>query len=418
MFQINFYFYPVYKTGDKYTKLIWRMQKLLFFFLSILNFFRKIKLFFLGKKEEDVQVQRVVTGKAWEDFCDQLKLAGNVLKYPGTPQDPFQQSEGLRYLSRLTRAGLEAFVEFNDPSFPVFKRMVHETVKMGADNPDNYYFNAQISGEYEYKITGKRNTVHYIGFFTQNGNYGTTGGLASCGVLQGAGLDLEQNGSFEIILSKSQKGKNWLKIEEDTSIVMVRQTFLHRYKEMPAELHIENLNGKKAPDPISPQAMEEGLKNASMFIAGAPLLFARWAKNFQKHTNKLPQFDPNTSNAAGGDADIIYYHSHWKLHKNEALVITVKPPECDTWNFQLNNYWMESLDYQYFNICINKGGAEYLEDRSVKVIVAHEDPGLPNWIETCGHIEGTMCWRWYRIVEGEKPIEPQCEVVNVKDLIG
>ncbi len=55
--------------------------------------------------------------------------------------------------------------------------MVHETVKMGADNPDNYYFNAQISGEFEYKITGKRNSAHYIGFFTQNGNYGTTGGL-------------------------------------------------------------------------------------------------------------------------------------------------------------------------------------------------------------------------------------------------
>ena len=83
--------------------------------------------------------------------------------------------EGLRYLTRLTRAGLEAFVEYNDPAFPILRRMVHETVKMGADNPDNHYFNAQISGNYEYRISGKRNTVHYLGFFTQNGNYGTTG---------------------------------------------------------------------------------------------------------------------------------------------------------------------------------------------------------------------------------------------------
>ena len=142
--------------------------------------------------------------------------------------------------------------------------------------------------------------------------------------------------------------------------------------------------------------MEEGLKTASLFIAGAPLLFARWAKGFQKHTNKLPQFDPEVSNAAGGDADIIYYHSHWKLNKDEALVIQVKPPDCDTWNFQLNNYWMESLDYRYFNICINKGNAEYNSDGSVKVVVAHQDPGLPNWIDTCGHEEGTMCWRWYQ----------------------
>ena len=392
------------------------MQKILFFFLAVLNFFRKAGLFFRGKTEEDIQVERVVSGKAWEDFCDQLKLAGTVLKYPGAPQDAFQQAEGIRYLTRLTRAGLEAFVEFSDPSFPIFRRMVHETVKMGADNPDNYYFNAQINGKNEYRIAGKRNTIHYIGFFTQNGSYGTSGGMAPCGVLQGNDLKLEEDGSFEIILSKLPKGKNWLKIEEDTSIVIVRQTFLHHLKEVPAELSIENLSGKKAPDPISPKDIEEGLKMASLFVAGAPLLFARWAKGFQKHTNKLPQFDPEVSNAAGGDADIIYYHSHWKLEKDEALIINVKPPDCDTWNFQLNNYWMESLDYRYFNICINKGNAEYNADGSVTVIVTHVDPGKPNWINTCDHPEGTICWRWYRLAEGAQPIEPECNVVKIDDL--
>ena len=393
------------------------MQKLLFFFLSILRFFTKIKLFFTGKKEEDLQLERVVSGKSWEEFCEQLKLAGNVLKYPGTPQDAFQQAEGLRYLTRLTRAGLEAYVEFSDPSFPVFRRMVHETVKMGADNPDNYYFNAPLNGEYEYRITGKRHSIHYIGFFTQNGNYGTTGGLAPCGVLQGADLNLEEDGSFEIILSKEKKGKNWLKIENNTSIVMVRQTFLHRFKEVPAEVHIENLSGEKVPKPLTPQAIDEGLKTASLFIAGAPLLFARWAKGFQKHTNKLPQFDPDVSNAAGGDADIIYYHSHWKLAKDEALIIRVKPPKCDTWNFQLNNYWMESLDYRYFNICINMGSAVYEADGSVKVIVAHQDPGRKNWLNTCSHLEGTMCWRWYRLADEESAVEPKCEVVHFNTLV-
>ena len=387
------------------------MQKLLFFFLSVMNSFRRIGLFFSGKKEEDIQLQRVVSGKAWEDFCDQLKLAGAVLKYTGTPQDSFQQAEGLRYLTRLTRAGLEAFVEYNNPEFPVLRRMVHETVKMGADNPDNYYFNAQIDGKYTYRITGQRNTIHYIGFFTQNGNYGTTGGLSPCGVLQGSDLNLEEDGSFEIIVSKTRQGNNWLKIDEKSSLLIVRQTFLHRLKEVPAELQIENLNGSKFPAPLSPMAVEQGLKTASLFIAGAPLLFARWAKGFQKHTNKLPQFDPEVSNAAGGDADIIYYHSHWKLNNNEALVIQVKPPDCDTWNFQLNNYWMESLDYRYFNICINKGNAEYNSDGSVKVVVAHQDPGHPNWIDTCGHEEGTMCWRWYRIGKDAKSLEPGCEVV-------
>jgi hypothetical protein len=392
------------------------MRQLLFTFLKISAFFRKARLFLSGKKEEDIHRHRIVSGRSWEEFCDQIKLAGTVLKSSGTPQDPFNQAEGIRYLTRLTRAGLEAFVEYNDPSFPVLRRMVHETVKMGADNPDNYYFNAQISGQYSYRITGKRNTINYIGFFTQNGNYGTTGGLAPCGMLEGKDLMVDSDGNFEIILSKTKQGDNWLQIEDATSLVIVRQTFFNRFEEIPAELSIENLDGRKTPGLITPKMVDEGLKTASMFIAGAPLLFTRWANGFQKHMNQLPLFDPKVSNAAGGDASIIYYHSFWKLQADEALVIKVEPPQCDSWNFQLNNYWMESLDYRYFTICVSKGNAKSETDNSIRIVVSHQDPGMPNWINTCGHLEGTMCWRWYRLADGVEHVQPECEVVKFEDL--
>jgi hypothetical protein len=146
------------------------------------------------------------------------------------------------------------------------------------------------------------------------------------------------------------------------------------------------------------------------------LLFARWANGFKKHANKLPLFDPKVSNAAGGDASIIYYHSYWKLEADEALVIDVMPPVCESWNFQLNNYWMESLDYRYFTICVSKGNAQFNKDGSVRVIVTHKDPGQPNWINTCGHSEGTMCWRWYRLQDVEQAVEPQCKVIKVTNL--
>ena len=390
-----------------------KMRGLLFLFLGFLKSIQRLSWKIKGKTETDIHDERVVSGKAWEDFCDQLKLAGSSLIYPGAPQDAFQQAEGLRYLTRLTRGGLEAFVEFNDPTFPVLRRTAHETIKLGADNPDNLYFNAQISGKHEYRLIGKRNTIHYIGFFTQNGNYGSTGGLSPCGALEHTDMKLEEDGSFEIILSEIPKGKNWLKISKETSMVMVRQTYLDRAKEIPATVSISNMDGTSAPQPLTATMIDEGLKTASMFVAGASLLFAHWAKGFKKHSNQLPLFDPAISNAAGGDANIIYYHSYWKLAPEEALVIEVKPPDCDSWNFQLNNYWMESLDYRYFNICINKASATYGEDGSVRVVVTHQDPGLPNWINTCGHTEGTMLWRWYRLKPGEKAVEPVCKVIKL-----
>lgn len=392
------------------------MRKLIFFFLNLFRRIRNTYLNITGKSEADIINKRIVSGKAWIDFCDNLKAAGAALSYPGTPRDAFQQAEGLRYLSRLTRAGLEAYIEYSDPAFPTLRRTVHDTAKLGADNPDNHYLNAQISGKYEYRIKGKRNTIHYVGFFTQNGNYGTTGGLSPCDVLEHSDLKTNKDGNFEIILSKKPKGSNWLKIEDDTTLLMVRQTYLDRDNEIPIEAKIENLNGKIVPDPLTAAQVDEGLKTAALFVAGAPFLFAKWAKGFQKHTNKLPVFDPEISNAAGGDANIIYYHSHWKLQPDEALVIKVKPPACDTWNFQLNNYWMESLDYRYFPISINKHTAHYEKDGSVEVIVSHKDPGVSNWLTTCGHVEGTMCWRWYRLAPDTKPIEPACNVVKQSEL--
>lgn len=394
------------------------MRKILFAFLRLSGGWRRLKLKLAGKTETGVNENRIVSGRAWEEFCDQLKLAGNVLHGPGTPRDPFQQAEGVRYLTRLIRAGLEAYIEYADPAFPVLRSMVHETVKMGADNPDNFYQNAQISGEYSYQITGRRNSVDYLGFFTRNGNYGTTGGLAPCGKLESKDLVLEGDGSFEIILSKEPRGRNWLKIDEETSLLIVRQTFFDRSTEVAADLQIKNLDGRSAPGPVSPGLIDEGLKTASMFVAGVSLLFTRWSKDFRKHTNRLPMFDPAASNAAGGDPGIIYYHSHWKLEEDQMLVIEVQPPECDNWNFQLNNYWMESLDYRYHRISINKGSAVYDKNGWVRVVVAREDPGMDNWLETAGHDEGTMCWRWYRLKKGEKPVEPHCSVVPIKEYSG
>ena len=84
-------------------------------------------------------------------------------------------------------------------------------------------------------------------------------------------------------------------------------------------------------------------------------------------------------------------------------MIEVTPPECMSWNFQLNNHWMESLDYRYFRVHVNKHTARYEPDGSVRIVVAHEDPGLPNWIQTLGHDRGTMCFRWIRAAAHPRP---------------
>ena len=157
------------------------------FAIRLLALFRQTSLFIrklCGKTEADLAAERVVSGKSWDEFCDTLKAAGAALNFPKAPQDPFNQAEGYRYLSRIARAGLMAFIEHADPKAPVLHRVVNETTKLGADNPDNFYQTAALSGEYEYRITGRRNNIAYLSFGTQSGNYGQGRGLPPTGHIE------------------------------------------------------------------------------------------------------------------------------------------------------------------------------------------------------------------------------------------
>ena len=100
---------------------------------------------------------------------------------------------------------------------------------------------------------------------------------------------------------------------------------------------------------------------------------------------------------------------------DEALLVGLTPPECRYWGFQLCNYWTESLDYRYRPVGTNKHRAVVRADGSVVIAVAHRDPGQPEltWLDTEGHLEGTMTLRW--LLARETPV-PVPRVVKFAEL--
>ncbi|MCZ6829364.1 MAG: DUF1214 domain-containing protein [Gammaproteobacteria bacterium] len=342
------------------------------------------------------QEQRILDGSLWADFCDSLKLAGEQVLRDTTPDDAFNRAEGYRYLTRLLRLSLEKNIEYNDPRFPEFYSLSHETAKIGNDNPDNFYQNCAISGNYDYRIKGHRGSIPYLSIETKAGSYGTTGGMAPTGHLELEELDILDDGTFEIIVSTTRQPGNWLPMTPESDNLLVRQTYQNRAQETRATLHIECLN-PRGESTLEPHQFAEQLDNVTGFISGTAGLFIEWMENFRQHTNQLPANDQQLCLSAGGDPSIHYHNSYWKLAEDEALVIEVDAlPQCRTWNFQLSNYWMESLDYRYDNISVNKHTARYGEDGSLCIVVAHQDPGIeyPNWISTAGHTLGSMLFRY------------------------
>jgi len=360
--------------------------------------------------------ERVMDGSTWDEFCDALKEAGKIIQSDKAPKDAFNQAEGYRYLTRLLRGGLESFLEHRDPAFPQLRCGAHETIKLGADNPDNRYESASINPKYDYRITGTRGTVDYLGISSVINKYASGGTMEVTGHVDARTMDISDDGSVEIIVSQSEQAGNWLPMGESTNSITVRQTFQDRINEHRAELKIERIGTENdRPDPLTAEKLERGLQGAVMFVKGSAQLFEGWAESFLPTNNDLPPADQAYCQSIGGDPNIFYFHSAWELAEDEVFVIDAPTiPECQTWNFQLDNWWMESLDYRYHTIHVNKHTAHYEPDGSVRVVISHTDPGVPNWIETAGHSMGTMCWRW--IGASEHPLL-NSRVMKLADLM-
>ena len=181
------------------------------------------------------------------------------------------------------------------------------------------------------------------------------------------------------------------------------------------DLSIECLDTRGlTPPPLDPASLHDHLMRTAAFVENTARTFGDWARSYLPHTNQLPPADQLLCQSVGGDPNIFYYHSYWSLDEDEALVFELdQVPACEYWNLQINNHWMESLDYRYFRICLNKHFAQLGTDGSLRIVLAHRDPGVANWLSTAGHDRGTMCWRW---IGAPHPAHPRTRVLKLAEL--
>jgi hypothetical protein len=357
-------------------------------------------------------LSRVASGQAWEEFCDQLKEVGQIVLRPETPSSEIDRAEGWRYLSRLTRMALEVCFENSDPDFPTLLNIPNATAKAGADSPDNFYLTASIAGDREYRLRGTRGTVPLVSFSTKSLVTGADGQTVatSTGGLDGKHLIVEADGTFEIAVSRDSRPGNWLSLGAKSNVLMIRQTFFGRSREVPASVAIERVGGPKTPAPLSAKRADSALRAAAAMVTRIATRYADWSKWYQGIPNTLQTVAGSPLREEGTDPNTCYQYGYWSIGADEVLVIESPVPPCELWNFQINNYWMESLDYRYHRISLNKHGARYNRDGSVTLVIAAADPGIGNFLDTAGHGCGTMALRWTR---AQEPPVPHCRVEKI-----
>jgi len=358
----------------------------------------------------DAAKQRLLSGRAWEEFCDQLRAAGRAIESWGEFPSELDRVEWYRFLTRVVRNGLERFVENCEPDRPRLRDAPwRQSINVQCPDQD-HLLSEFVDGSHEYRIHGHRGTVPYFVMaawsakqpadlaerdWAARGALGLkefdTATLQTTSFLMSDDIRFEPDGSFEVILSQEQRPGNWLALRPDSVGVLVRVVYHDRAKETPPRMQIERLD-RPAPRPLEAAELAAGLAKAGQgAVAYAELVRAWWQDNLGQRPNRL-RFSRQTYLSNGGVPDRHFAFGTWQKQPDEALVLHFRPPECEYWIFQLCNLWQENLDnYEDGQGYVTKFTARPEADGSIRIVVAERDPGVGgNWVHSFGHTAGIM----------------------------
>jgi hypothetical protein len=239
-------------------------------------------------------------------------------------------------------------------------------------------------------------------------------------------LEVAADGSYEIILSPERHDGNWLRLEPDATSVITRHYFerVHSVQADPGvviPLRIDPLEDPGPPAPFTDAAMAARLRAVAAHLRantlGMPAPGEAPAYAFVSRVpNVLPK--PASFGASGvatlGAVDLYYAMAPYLLGDGDALVMEGRLPACRFANVMLWNMHMQTLEYRHHRTSLNRAQMQTAADGVFRIVIAHRDPGVPNWIDTEGHKLGTIFWRF--VLPETVPDEIRCTVVKRDEL--
>ena len=138
---------------------------------------------------------------------------------------------------------------------------------------------------------------------------------------------------------------------------------------------------------------------------------------FSTTPNELPapeRWVPSEGGGAGA-IDNAYCAGVTVLGPDQAMIVEGRWPDCVYANVCFWNRFQQSTDYRYRPASLNRKQMTLNDDGGWTFVLAHEDPGVDNWIDTEGHVIGALYFR-YLLSEGEIE-QPRCRVVPLADII-
>lgn len=352
------------------------------------------------------------TAKAWQELGISFEAAG--AKVFEVTDDPRERRDGLQYLSQLMAAALEMKLTKGDRARPAFTDWMGDDRKILGDSPDAVYHTAEVSADHSYEITGQRGDAEYLGVMLYG--RGLNGWNRAASNINHDTLQFDEFENFRVVMSKTKPkdGADWLHLEDDIHMVMVRQYFHDRPDKTEARFTIHNLN---MPEIVIDNdiVLASRMRDAAMFfndslkgtLALADMLIAT-----PNSSTPPTSYNQDFGGIFYPTEDNQYLGTWFSLLPDQALIIEGDAPDVDYWSISLQNRWLQSFDYENHQTSLDNHKIK-TKDGRYRVVISAQKLKSENWLDTAGYNSGLIAIRYQ--LAGKIP-PPTMTVVKLADI--
>lgn len=351
----------------------------------------------------------------WDAYIASIRDCVQRAMYPDSGGE--HSIDAMRYvIANLAQA--YPLIMHGDPNHPQFISLLSNVYPFAAANPDTTYLFATLGEGGTYRITGKRNTVHWVDLQFGSDMAGFTEtpgpGIASHNLDD---FTIDDDGRFSIMCGPRQpSGHSGDFVHLDSAnYLMVRQISIDWCAEEDALIAVERLDAPSTKASMSEALKRQKLEHLVASVERTIGLFTGMAKHMADKgiVNRL-QLGPYAN--IGGASDQAYFEGLYEAGEDEALIIEAPLPDrAHYWGIQLADEHFWTLDYVHRQSSLNAANAHIDEDGVVRAVLAADDPGIQNWLDIEGFAKGIVMWRWQDC--SDYP-EPKIKKVPVSELRG
>jgi len=333
----------------------------------------------------------------WTALTEALKAAGERISTQ-LPQGLTQQD--LSDMDLMKLGGLMSgylMMAQGDVDHPSFVPRLSLFENYLVPNTDTRYLGTVIDGRGVYRLRGERGTVPLIDLAVRSPYVLDIHNVTvTYQDYDFDSLKLDRDGRFDVTLSAERpKGYtgDWWYLDPRAASLSLRIVSDDWGKQVDPRVTIQRIDvPARKPRPTAEEIYRRiALIPAYMEIAAG--VWLKHAEGLEKAgwVNKIQILSEVPGRLTGQE----YYETIYDFAPDEALIVeTSVPKTCRYWSILLADMLGGSLDWSNNQASLNRHSARLDSDGKFRAVLAHVDPGVPNWLDTAGHAKGVIQGRW------------------------